>query len=114
MEKICVNPIDRFIIWSEISISDDERSYIYRSRYDGSNKTSLVNDNIIFPHSMAFDFTIKRIYWFDIDIYELYSIDYNGNDRKVTYTIRNNYLDYRNMDLYSGLIIGLTDVGLMT
>ena len=86
LKKICVNPIDLFIIWSERSVkrydSRDKLGYIYRTRYDGSNKISLVNVIDISTEYMAIDFIIKRIYWFDIDINGLYSIDYNGKDKK--------------------------------
>jgi hypothetical protein len=107
---ICVNPIDLFVIWSESYFSDSRKGYIYKTRYDGSNKTSLANDNIVRPTSMQIDYTIKRIYVMDQIFNKLLSIDYNGNNMKLIYSSDRPFLFPSKMDLYHGFIYWLYDL----
>ena len=80
VSEICVNTIDLFIIWSEYSNYQYQSGYIYKSRYDRSNKINLVNESIYKPKAIVIDYTIKRIYWID-NFRELSSMDYLGNNK---------------------------------
>ncbi len=98
-----MNPIDLFVIWSEIYYSKDEKGYIYKTRYDGSNKISLAKDTFSHPTTMGIDYTIKRIYVIDEVLEQLFSIDYNGNNVKLIYS-SNDFIEVQKMDLYNGFI----------
>jgi hypothetical protein len=101
---ICVNPIDLFVIWSEDDGTTDSGAYIYKAKYDGSSKISLVTKNILEPISMVIDFTIKRIYYIDDSLNLLVSIDYDGNDRKNIHSSDKSMRSSRNIDIYNGFI----------
>jgi hypothetical protein len=100
---ICVNPIDLFLIWSEIS-NLNKKGYIYKTRYDGSSKISLMNHIIVGPTSMEVDYTIKRIYVIDQTLGHFVSIDYNGNNMKLIYSSHRPFLFPLKIYLYNGFI----------
>jgi len=102
---ICVNPIDLFVIWSETgSENNNNKGYIYKTRYDGSNKTSIINQDNLLSISLAIDYTIKRIYWIDHSLSEIVSIDYDGNERKFIQLSDKSFVSTEKMDLYNGFI----------
>lgn len=93
--SICLNPIELFIIWSESDyLNYSNKGYIYRARYDGSKKISLVNGSFLRPISLAID-NISD---------ELLSIDYYGNDKKVIHSGQQFFDQYSKLDLYNGFI----------
>lgn len=56
---------------------------IERALQDGSERVTLVKDDIIWPNGLAVDYMTKRIYWLDAKLHTLNSIDYKGARRQV-------------------------------
>lgn len=76
---IVVNVVESFLVWSDWG----DKPKIERAAQDGSNRISLVNENIIWPNGLSIDYVTKNIYWLDAKLYTLNSVDYNGNNRQM-------------------------------
>ncbi|CAG2165716.1 unnamed protein product [Oppiella nova] len=79
---LCVNPLDSQLFWSVSDNSFNRRGKIMRASEDGSNQTLLIDTDIKEPITLAIDLVIKRLYWIDRALFQIYSIDFNGNDLK--------------------------------
>ena len=82
LTSIAINPIESFIVWSQSGKSVtpsslEPKSKIIKSNQNGANQITLFNE--ITPPAIVIDILMKRIYCFTD---ELFSTDYNGNDRK--------------------------------
>ncbi len=98
---IVVNPFESFIVWTR-SVPNPS---IIRTNQDGSNKTVLDDKDLINPFSIAIDFETKVIYFMDLNsisiFYKLFSIDFNGNDRKLIHQFKADKPSYvMSLDIY--------------
>ncbi|XP_052233078.1 low-density lipoprotein receptor-related protein 6-like [Dreissena polymorpha] len=61
----------------------DRMTGVYRAQMDGSNKRSLVLDDVVWPNGVTLDYRTKRVYWTDGSLDRIYSCDYDGAERKL-------------------------------
>lgn len=57
-----------------------------RAQMDGSNRTSLVNQKIVYPYGVTVDFPNQHVYWVDTYLDYVERINYDGTNRK---TVKN-------------------------
>lgn len=60
---------------------------IQRANMDGTDQKVLVDEDIAWPNSLTIDISTYTVYWADakLEFSGIYSIDYNGNNRRVVY-----------------------------
>lgn len=75
---IAINIMESFIVWTDWG----EHPKIERASADGSDRKLLVDQNIIWPNGVTIDLIIRRIYWIDAKEHGLYSMNYDGKDRR--------------------------------
>ena len=63
-----------------------ETPRISRAGMDGSNKTDIVTTFITWPNGLTLDYPMKNVYWIDARHNYIASVDYYGNNRRMTYT----------------------------
>jgi len=95
---ILVNPLESFIVWSR----DKPSPEISRANQDGSDRKVLIDKDLHKPCAIVIDFQTKRIYFMDYSSFELSSIDFNGNDRKLVRGFKIYGIDYKTkfLDIY--------------
>lgn len=59
-----------------------ESASLDRARLDGTNRTALVTQKIIYPLGLALDLAKQHIYWVDGYMNYIERVDYNGKHRK--------------------------------
>ncbi len=64
------------------------RPMIQRANMDGTDHKPLVTKDIVWPNSLTIDMNTYTVYWADAkpDFTGIYSIDYNGRNRKTIFT----------------------------
>lgn len=57
---------------------------IERASMDGSDvsRTVLVDTNIEWPNGLTLDYVNKRLFWVDAKLHQIFSVDWNGQDRR--------------------------------
>lgn len=58
---------------------------------DGSNRKALVKDDIGWPNGLTIDYPARRLYWVDAKIKSIFSIQLDGNDRRVSLILTFHY-----------------------
>ncbi|XP_039755453.1 protein cueball [Pararge aegeria] len=79
---IAVDSCRGYIYWTNINIS---KATIERARFDGSERTTIVDTDIHMPVSIAIDQRTKRLYWVDDKEgihYSIESADLDGRNRQ--------------------------------
>lgn len=65
-----------------------------RTTLDGLNRTTLVQQNIVYPYGVTVDYPTQHVYWVDTYLDFVERIDYDGSNRR---TIRKGFLvSFRN------------------
>ncbi len=91
--------VPRFMFWSDWG--DTPR--ISRAGMDGSNQTDIVDTFITWPNGLTLDYQKNKVYWIDARHNYIASVDYHGNNRRITYTQADNHpyaLTMLGKDLY--------------
>lgn len=57
--------------------------HIFKANMDGSNVTKIVSNKTISPRSLAVDPYLERIYWYDSSLEQIWTADYNGNQKRI-------------------------------
>ncbi|XP_057307796.1 low-density lipoprotein receptor-related protein 4-like isoform X3 [Hydractinia symbiolongicarpus] len=81
---LALDPINSYIFWS-----DKDRVGIYRSTYDGMNKTTLLDYAIGSPSAIAVDWTSNNLYWADKLTETIEVSTTSGKHRKVLFKFTN-------------------------
>lgn len=109
--SIALSPIDGLIFWAAWGGSPK----IEKASMNGDKKTRkvIVTTNIETPNSLVIDYDNKLLYWVDQRIRSIYSVDYDGKNRKMiskdgllaySITFLNNKLywcDWQSHNIYS-------------
>ncbi|XP_053401558.1 low-density lipoprotein receptor-related protein 6-like [Mercenaria mercenaria] len=74
-----LDPAEGLMFWSDYS---DTLPVIYSAGMDGSSKQTLHTTDIVWPNGIALDPTVKRIYWTDGYLDQIYYSDYDGKNRQ--------------------------------
>lgn len=53
-----------------------------RAQMDGSNRTSLVSQKIVYPYGVTVDYPNQHVYWVDTYLDYVERINYDGSNRK--------------------------------
>ncbi|KAK6165881.1 hypothetical protein SNE40_022703 [Patella caerulea] len=102
-QDIVIHPKNKQLFWTDQGM----HAKIERSNLDGTNRTVLVDDNIIWPNGLAIDYFNDRIYWADTKKYTIESVDVNGNDRRRIQTFNASDPPYK-LELFEDFIYVLT------
>ena len=54
------------------------RPEIERANLDGSGRTSIVSDDLVFPNGLALDYELNRLYWCDAGTDRIEYCDFDG------------------------------------
>jgi hypothetical protein len=76
INHISVNPLDSFIIYCVY----DHRGKIMKALQDGSNQTLLIEEINSYPISLTIDLSSRKIFWIDLFLAKLSSVDFEGNN----------------------------------
>jgi hypothetical protein len=76
INDLSINPLKSFIVYSVWGIG----GRIMKALQDGSNKTVVIEERYSYPGSLAVDILSEKIFWVDILLHELSSIDFEGNN----------------------------------
>lgn len=49
---------------------------------DGSHRTKIVSDGVIWPNGLTLDYTAARLYWADAKYHVIESVNLDGSNRK--------------------------------
>lgn len=66
-----------FVKWGYFQAS------LERTLLDGSNRTAIVNNKIVYPHGVALDIVLQHIYWVDTYLDGIERVNYDGSNRWV-------------------------------
>ncbi len=66
------------IYWTEWG----SRPRISRAAMDGSERTTVVHHNILWPNCLTIDYAADRLYWIDARYYMLETIRLDGSQRQ--------------------------------
>ncbi|KAF5890991.1 low-density lipoprotein receptor-related protein 1B-like, partial [Clarias magur] len=93
---IAVQPLEGFLIWTETGQSPK----ISRSHLDGSDRTVLVNSELIWPSGIAIDYQENKLYWCDARTHRIERINLDsGKEREII-------LKDNNADLFTIAVYG--------
>jgi integrin beta 2 len=53
-----------------------------RTALDGSNRTTLVQQKIVYPYGVTVDYPTQHVYWVDTYLDFVERIDYDGSNRR--------------------------------
>lgn len=65
------------MFWSDIG----QRAQIERASMDGGERRVIINSGISRPLGITIDYNEQRIYWSDVDMYQIEYCNYDGSDR---------------------------------
>ena len=109
LSRIVVNPIESFIVWSEWNSLHYEYS-IVKSSQNGKNRillTKYQDHGLHFsPIALTIDYSLKNILWINNIEKTLYSIDYNGNNKKQLFQSEYISMPY-SLDVYQNYVYWL-------
>ena len=75
---LAVDPESGYIFWTDIS----GNPRIERARFDGSERETLVRDEIRYPTGLAIDYANRRLYWADPKMHSVGTMTLDGKDRR--------------------------------
>ena len=74
------------LIFSVMFWSDwGSRPEIERANLDGSGRTPIVSDDLVFPNGLALDYELNRLYWCDAGTDRIEYCDFDGRYLPVYY-----------------------------
>ncbi len=76
INDLSINPLESFIVYSVWGLG----GRIMKALQDGSNKSVIIEESYSYPGSLAVDILSEKIFWVDILLHELSSIDFEGNN----------------------------------
>jgi hypothetical protein len=76
---IALHPKKGMLFWSDWG----DQPKIERSALDGSNRTVLVSDSIVWPNSLSVDYIRNHLYWIDAKLKHIERCDLDGNNRQI-------------------------------
>lgn len=74
---IVVNPLQGIMFWSDWS----DTPLIERAGMDGSERTPIVSENLLYPNGLAIDFANNRLYFVDAGTKALEFVNFDGTGR---------------------------------
>lgn len=74
---IVVHPIEGLMFWSDWS----DTPLIEKAGMDGSRRTSIVSENLLFPNGLAIDHSDNRLYFVDAGTKALEYVNFDGTGR---------------------------------
>lgn len=76
--SICVFPRNGYLFWTDWGHAKIERSWL-----DGSNRRTLINEQLTFPIGLTLDYTENRLYWIDakLNAEKIETSDIHGRQR---------------------------------
>ncbi|KAK6630731.1 hypothetical protein RUM44_002900 [Polyplax serrata] len=77
---IALDPTKGYMFFTRWS---NNLAMLERALLDGTERTVLVNDKIVYPYEVAVDFPAQQIYWVDTHLDVIERIDYTGKNRKI-------------------------------
>ncbi|KDR21144.1 hypothetical protein L798_04073, partial [Zootermopsis nevadensis] len=105
---LCNSTMNTCVILVEVNLSkprgialDPTKGYMFftkwgasspmleRTTLDGLNRTTLVQQNIVYPYGVTVDYPTQHVYWVDTYLDFVERIDYDGSNRR---TIRKGFL----------------------
>lgn len=93
--SLAVAPTVGLLFWA---VSSDETSssgfvsgIIERAEMDGRNRKTIVKEKIHSPIGLTVDFVLEKIYWTDLKVDEISSVDFQGTRRQniLSYSLQN-------------------------
>lgn len=78
---IAVDPLDGWLYWTDWG----RQAKISKIGMNGLYRSVLVNENIVLPNALALDRPRQRLYWSDAKLHSIYTVDFNGGDRRLVY-----------------------------
>lgn len=75
---IVVHPLQGVMFWSDWG----SRPEIERANLDGSGRTPIVSDDLVFPNGLALDYELNRLYWCDAGTDRIEYCDFDGSNRQ--------------------------------
>ncbi|XP_077869877.1 low-density lipoprotein receptor-related protein 2-like [Saccoglossus kowalevskii] len=76
--SVVVHPMEGYLFWSEVR----RPAAIFRTRGDGSNKTTIINTELGDPHGLAIDFQARKLYWSDVTLNKIERSEFDGSSRQ--------------------------------
>ncbi|CAF1149705.1 unnamed protein product, partial [Brachionus calyciflorus] len=76
---LAVNPRLKYLYW----IDQGQNAKLERSNLDGTNRTILINSDILTPSDIFIDQETGDVYWSDNTRDKIEKCDWNGQNRKV-------------------------------
>ncbi|XP_054720835.1 low-density lipoprotein receptor-related protein 2-like [Uloborus diversus] len=84
INSFTISPPNGLMFWGIWSVVIGKGSgIIERAELDGSHRTSIVSDRIVFPNAVTVDEVLKLIFWTDSKLNTLEYSDFHGLKRKV-------------------------------
>lgn len=92
---LAVAPTVGYMFWA---VSSDETSpggfvsgIMERAEMDGTHRKTIVSEKIHSPMGMAVDLVMSRVYWSDMKLDEISSVDFSGRSRSIilSYSLQN-------------------------
>lgn len=77
--SVAVYPKKALLFWSDLG----SQPRIERSGMDGSHRTVLVEENVIWPNGITLDLVLERIYWIDAKLHIIGSAGLDGSDSRI-------------------------------
>ncbi len=79
-----INPLSliphcRYIFWTDWGTYPK----IERAYFDGTNRRTLISEDLKWPNGLTIDYETKRLYWADAHLDKLETADFNGEYRSV-------------------------------
>lgn len=102
-KDIVVNPIEGIMFWSDWG----SRPRIECAGMDGTQRKSIVHENVMWPNGLAIDYPAQRLYFVDSGQKTIESVRFDGTDRQ---TVLDDNLPHPfSLDLY-GSRVYFTDI----
>ncbi|XP_063218358.1 prolow-density lipoprotein receptor-related protein 1 [Bacillus rossius redtenbacheri] len=76
---IALDPTKGFMFFTKWGAS---MAMLERSLMDGTNRTVLVNQKIVYPYGVAVDFPAQHVYWVDTYLDCIERVNYDGSNRR--------------------------------
>ncbi|XP_058238194.1 low-density lipoprotein receptor-related protein 1B-like isoform X2 [Hemibagrus wyckioides] len=96
---IAVHPLEGFLVWTETGQSPK----ISRSRLDGSERTVLVNSELVWPSGVSIDYQENKLYWCDTHTHRIERIDLDsGKVREII--LKDNHADLSSVAVYGSYL----------
>ncbi len=74
-----------------------EQASLERAHLDGTNRTTLVTNKVVYPFGLTVDLANEHVYWVDIYMDFVERVDYNGQNRWSMVKRLENYHSLRSM-----------------